>query len=79
MSYFKTPKAKALLATVGSVSVLYVLIAGLIALIEHYPKYTLLAMMGLGFFWVLSSFYSMFLSKYEQEIESEEISLDEEE
>lgn len=79
MNYFKTPKAKALLATIGSVSVLYVLIAGLITLIEHYPKYTLLAMMGLGFFWVLSSFYSMFLSKYEQEIESEEISLDEEE
>lgn len=79
MSYFKTPKAKALLATIGSVSVLYVLIAGLISLIEHYPKYTLLTMMGLGFFWVLSSFYSMFLNKYEQEIETEEISLDEEE
>lgn len=79
MSYFKTPKAKALLATIGSISVLYVLIVGLISLIEHYPKYTLLTMMGLGFFWVLSSFYSMFLNKYEQEIETEEISLDEEE
>ena len=79
MSYFKTPKAKALLATAGSVSVLYLLIAGLVTLIEHYPKYVLLSMFGLGFFWALSSFYSMFLSKYEQEIESEEISLDEEE